>query len=70
VTAQQAAKVTIAVRYKGTKTSHTVHSTVGSSGMLVKLWRVPKTAPLGTAKITVSISTESHPFSLQLTVTK
>jgi hypothetical protein len=70
VTAEQHAKVVISVRYHREKTPHILHTTVGTSGMLVRAWKVPKSAPLGKATVTVTVSTQDHPFALQLTVTK
>jgi hypothetical protein len=70
VTAEQDAKVIITVQYHGQKKRSSVHTQIGDTGMLVKAWKVPKSAPLGKAKVTVAVSTQDHRFALQLTITK
>ncbi len=70
VQAPQDATVSVAIRYKGTKTYQVFHTKVGSSGTAVQSWKIPKNAPLGTAQVKVSVSGTGAPFALSLVVTR
>lgn len=55
-------KVVLVIHYhKGKPTTY--RATVGTSGKLVKTWRVPKTAPLGKASVKVTVNGSGDPYS-------
>lgn len=70
IMAQESAGVTIRIQYRGAKKASVSHSKVGSNGTLVKSWKIPKNAPLGTGQVKVDIEGEDEPFTATLTVTK
>jgi hypothetical protein len=68
VSADAADKVLLVVHYhKGKPTTY--HATVGSSGKLVKTWKVPRAAPLGKASVKVTVHGSGDPYSTTITVT-
>lgn len=48
-------RVTVVVHYHRRKAA-TYHAKIGSSGTLVKSWKIPKTAPVGKAAVVVTVS--------------
>lgn len=68
VSASKAAKVTIMVRYHSGKPA-TYRATTDGAGKLVKTWRVPKSAPLGKARVQIDVAGEGKPYSTTVSIT-
>jgi hypothetical protein len=61
VTASATAHVSLVVHYHRGKPV-TYRATIGTSGKLVKEWRVPKKAPLGKATVKVTVDGTGDPY--------
>jgi hypothetical protein len=61
ITASTDDKVTLVVRYHHARPVK-YHGTVGSSGKLVKRWKVPRKAPIGKATVTVTVDGAGKPY--------
>jgi hypothetical protein len=71
VAATESAAVTAVVHYRSGKPV-TYRSKVPSSGKVVKSWKVPSTAPLGGAKLNVTVESPAQRYAttVQFVVTK
>lgn len=68
VSADAADKVALVVHYhRGKPVKY--HATVGTSGKLVKKWRVPRTAPLGKASVKITVNGSGDPYTATITLT-
>jgi hypothetical protein len=67
ITAGSNDKVTLVVQYHRSKPV-TYRATIGSSGKLVKRWKVPRRAPLGKATVKVTVDGAGDPYNTTVTL--